>query len=116
MKPQPTDDELVEHIAGHLCEEQPEMLEGLSDGEIDRRVRRGVARARSHGFTDPEPATAYVALMFMVSPCFDQHPAIAAALKAANGTSAERLRTLFSRTSERDWEQAAAAGGWDQLT
>jgi len=114
MSPQLTDDELVEHIAGHLCQEQPETLEGLSDEEIDRRVRKGLVRARSHGFTDPEPATAYVALMFLVSPCFDQHPAIAAAIAAAHGTGAERLRTLFSRTKEQDWDQAASLGGWDQ--
>ena len=114
MSLQPTDDELVEHIAGHLCEEQPETLEGLSDAEINRRVRLGLARARSHGFSDPEPATAYVALMFLVSPCFDQHPAIAEALQSARGTGAERLRTLFSRTKEQDWEQAAGLGGWEQ--
>ncbi|MGD0578511.1 MAG: hypothetical protein ABSC08_06240 [Bryobacteraceae bacterium] len=114
MSPQPTDEELVEHIAGHLCEEQPETLAGLSDAEINRRVRRGLARARSHGFTDPEPATAFVALMFLVSPCFDQHPSIAAAIRSASGTPAERLRTLFSRTSEQDWEQAASLGSWEE--
>ena|SRR5271157_1244238 len=114
MDTQPTDDELVEHIAGHLCEEQPETVAGLSDAEISRRVRLGLARARLHGFTDPEPATAFVALMFLVSPCFDQQPAIAAAIRSASGTPAERLRTLFSRTREEDWEEAASIGNWEE--
>jgi hypothetical protein len=115
MNPQPTDDELAEHIAGHLGEEQPETLAGLSDAEIDRRVRLGLARARSHGFTDPGPATAFVALMFLVSPCFDRQPAIAAAIRAAAGTPVERLRALFSQTSEQDWDSAASAGSWEKL-
>jgi hypothetical protein len=115
MDAQPTDDELVEHIADHLSEERPETLGGLSDAEIGRRVRLGLGRARQHGFTDPEPATAFVALMFLVSPCFDQQPAIAAAIRSGSGTPAERLRTLFSQTGEQDWEEAAAAGSWEEL-
>ena len=107
------DDDLAEHIAGHLSEEQPETLAGLSDAEIDRRVRLGLARARSHVFTDPEPATAFVALMFLVSPGFDQQAAIAAAIRSAHGTPAERLRTLFSQTREQDWDEAASLGSWE---
>ena len=114
MNPQPLDDELVEHIAGHLSEEQPETLAGLSDAEIGRRVRLGLARARAHGFTDPEPATAFVALMFLVAPGFDQQPAIAAAIRSARGTPAERLRTLFSQTQEEDWDEAAYLGSWEE--
>jgi hypothetical protein len=110
----PKDDELAEHIAGHLSEEQPETLAGLSDAEIDRRVRLGLARARAQGFTDPEPATAFVALMFLVAPGFDQQPAIAAAIRSARGTPAERLRTMFSQTQEQDWDEAADLGSWEE--
>ena len=109
------DDDLVDHIAGHLCEEQADALGALSDGEIERRVRLGVARARANGFTDPEPATAFVTLMFLVSPCFDRHPPIAAAIRAASGTPAERLRALFGKTKESDWAEAASAGTWEDL-
>ena len=82
--------------------------------EIGRRVRLGLARARAQGFTDPEPATAFVALMFLVAPGFDQQPAIAAAIRSARGTPAERLRTLFSQTQEQDWDEAAALGSWEE--
>jgi len=109
------DEELLEHIADHLCEEQAEVLEGLSDREITRRVKLGLERARANGFTDPEPATAFVTLMFLVSPSFDRQPAIAAAIAAAQGTPAERLRALFNRTKEADWEAAASLGTWDDL-
>jgi hypothetical protein len=109
------DDELVEHIVGHLSEEQAEALEGLSDSEIERRVRLGLARARANGFTDPEPATAFVTLMFLVSPCFDRHPPIAAAIRSATGSPAERLRALFSETRESDWDEAATVGSWGDV-
>ena len=109
------DDELVEHIVDHLSEEQAEALDGLSDKEIERRVRLGLARARSNGFTDPEPATAFVTLMFLVSPCFDRQPAIAAAIRSASGSSAEHLRALFTKTQESDWDEAATAGSWEDV-
>lgn len=109
------DDELVDHIASHLCEEQADALEGMSDDQIESRVRQGLARARASGFTDPEPATAFVTLMFLVSPCFDRHAAIAAAIRSAQGEPAERLRALFARTKESDWDEAASAGTWEDL-
>ena len=109
------DDELVEHIVDHLCEEQAEALGALSDSEIERRVRLGLTRARANGFTDPEPATAFVTLMFLVSPCFDRQPAIAAAIRSAADTPADRLCALFGKTKESDWDEAASAGTWEDL-
>jgi hypothetical protein len=115
MVPPISDDELVEHIVDHLCEEQAEAIGELSDAEIERRVRLALPRARAHGFTAPEAATAYVTLMFLVSPCFDRHPAIAAALAALTGDGSARLRALFTQTTESDWDAAAQLGGWDAL-
>jgi hypothetical protein len=112
---QPTDDELVEHIVDHLSEEQAETLAGLSDAEIGRRVRLGLARSRSHGFVEPEPAAAFVTLMFLVSPRFDSQPEIAAALAAGQGSGEQRLRSLFAKTAEQDWDAAVAMGGWETL-
>jgi BMFP domain-containing protein YqiC len=95
------DDDLVEHIVDHLCEEQAEALGALSDSEIERRVRLGLA--------------AFVTLMFLVSPCFDRQPAIAAAIRSAADTPADRLRALFGKTKESDWDEAASAGTWAEL-
>ncbi len=108
-------EELVEHIATHLAEQQPALIAELGDEEVARRAAAGIARAHAHGFLQPESVTAFVTLMFLVAPDFDTHPAIARALRL-RGTEAERLRLLFERTREEDWDQAAAASkGWEPL-
>jgi hypothetical protein len=109
----PDAEDLLEHVVDYLCGEQAEALEGLSDGEIRRRAAAGIARAQSHGLTQPEPITAYVSLMFLVAPDFDRQSAIARAL-AAKAPEAERIGLLFQKTKEADWEEAAAESeGWD---
>jgi hypothetical protein len=106
----PDDSSLAEHIADHLCEEQPEAVAGLSDAEIRRRAEICVAAARRHGFTLPEPITAFASLMFLVSPRFDEQPAIARALADRSLPERERLTTLFQRTKESDWDAAGRLG------
>jgi len=108
-------EELVDHIVTHLAEQQPALIAELGDQEVARRAAAGIARAHAHGFVQPESVTAFVTLMFLVAPDFDAHPAIARALRL-HGTEAERLRLLFERTREEDWDQAAAASkGWESV-
>lgn len=110
----PSDSELLEHVVGHLCEEQAEAVAGLTDKEIERRARLGIGRARGAGFTQPEEITAFVTLMFVVAPDFDAHPKIAKAL--GNLTGPKRLQNLFQQTSEEDWAEAAEqTAGWDGI-
>lgn len=108
-------EELVDHIVTHLAEEQPALIAELGDQEVARRAAAGIARAHAHGFVQPESVTAFVTLMFLVAPDFDAHPAIARALRL-RGAEAERLRLLFERTREEDWDQAAASSkGWESV-
>lgn len=108
-------EELVDHIVTHLGEEQPELIAELGDEELRRRVVAGIARAHRHRFVQPESVTAFVTLMFLVAPDFDQHPAIARALRL-HGAEADRLRLLFQRTREQDWDEAAASSrGWEAV-
>ena len=113
MSPPP--EELIDHIITHLSEQQPELIAELGDGEVRRRVVAGIGRAYAQKFVQPESVTAFVTLMFLVAPDFDRHPAIARALRL-HGPEPERLRLLFERTREEDWEQAAAATkGWEEV-
>lgn len=111
----PDEEDLREHVYEHLCEEQPEAVADLKDGEILRRVDIGIERAHSHGWKDPEAITAYVSLMFLISPRFDEQPAIAAALNDERVPEKERIGSLFRKTKESDWDDAAALGRkWPQ--
>lgn len=111
MSPDPED--LLDHVVDHLCAEQADSLVGLSDAQIRARASTAIARAQSHGFTQPEPITAFATLMFLVAPDFDRHPAIAAALQAP-APEPQRIKLLFEKTREEDWDQAAASSlGWD---
>jgi hypothetical protein len=110
----PAEQELLEHIVDHLCEEQAEAVAALRDKEIERRARLGIHRARTAGFSQPEEITAFVTLMFLVAPDFDAHPKIAASLKSLSGP--KRLQNLFQQTSEEDWAEAAEqTAGWDAI-
>jgi hypothetical protein len=106
----PDEEDLQEHIYEHLCEEQPDAVADLHDREILRRVALGVDRAHAHGLEEPEAITAFVSLMFLVSPRFDEQPAIAAALKDRTVPEKERISTLFQKTKESDWDDAGNFG------
>ncbi len=109
----PDAEDLLEHVVDHLCEEQPEAVAELSDAEIRRRALHGVARAQGHGFEQPEAITAFVTLMFLVAPDFDRQPSIAKALADRSVPAPARLRGIFEKTSEADWEDAAERSeGW----
>jgi len=111
MSPEPED--LLEHVVDHLCAEQADALADLNDDEIRRRAALAIARAQSHGFTLPEPITAFATLMFLVAPDFDDQPNIRKAL-SIKAAEPQRIKLLFEKTSEEDWDAAASASrGWD---
>lgn len=110
------DSELAELIFDHLCEEQPEAVADLRDEEILHRVQLGIERARSHGLTTDGAATAFVTLMFLVGPAFDQQKNIGKYLAESKLPADERMKEIFTKTEEDDWEEAAAQpGSWKDL-
>lgn len=108
--------ELAELIFDHLCDEQPEAVAELRDAEIMRRIRLGIDRARSHDFASEGAITAFVTLMFLVAPNFDEHPRIRKALDSPAATPDQRIQRIFELTAEADWDEAAEnASSWDDL-
>jgi hypothetical protein len=106
--------ELEELVYDHLAEENPEALADLDDSLIQSRIRAGIRRAREHGLDTDGAAVAFVTLMFLIAPDFDRHPAIKAALSDKTLPADERIRAVFSATTEDDWAAAAESSqGWD---
>jgi hypothetical protein len=110
------DRELAELIFDHLCDEQPEAVAELRDAEILSRIHTGIARARSHELSGDGAIMAFVTLMFLVAPNFDEHPRIREALDNTAVEPGERMRQIFQSTGEADWDEAAArACAWEDL-
>ena len=110
------DKELIDLIFDHLCEEQPEAIAELRDAEARRRISIGIERARAHDLMADGATTAFVTLMFLVAPNFDEQPNIRKALLDKSLAADERIQKIFSVTAEADWDMAAEnARDWDSL-
>ncbi|APR76698.1 Hypothetical protein A7982_02045 [Minicystis rosea] len=94
----------VGHLCAHLRARGARLADGLADEELASRVERGVARARSRGLTWSSSIATFVVLLFEVSPRFDEHPRIRAALAGARPD--ERMLELDRWMTQADWIEA----------
>ena len=79
-------------------------LADLPDETLLDLVRPRLRRARDYGMTWESTLTAFVVLTFVVSPSFDQHPAIRRLLTDDTVEPDLRIDQLWEHTSEEDWE------------
>lgn len=100
------EDDVVEFITGHLREESPALLDGLSPDYLREMIRNGVRRAGGHGLKSLEDATAFVSVMFEIAPNFDEHPDLARVLADESVPPHEKLDRLFTPELDDAWEQA----------
>jgi hypothetical protein len=100
-----TDAELVGLIAGIMRTANPERVAGYSDETLEAMVKTGVERARAHDFERAEDIAAYVAVMFEISPVFDENAEVKAILDDENFTVEERFKQLWGRTSDELWQE-----------
>jgi hypothetical protein len=91
-----------------LCEFARENLgisvASLSDQELLWRVRSGIARARSHGFTWQSSMATFVMLMLRFAPNFDEYPPIRAILESP-GREEERADRLLTEVPGEAWSE-----------
>jgi hypothetical protein len=91
-------------------------VKSLDDETLLAMVRAGIARARSHGMTWESSITAFVVLMFVVSPNFDSHRLIRRLLNDEETEPDARMDSLLELTTEENWEMAGRqydAGAWN---
>ena len=100
------DDELVRVVSNAVRDANPARVKGYSDEKMDKLVRIAIARARERGLTKAEYIAAFAAIMFEVSPLFDQQEAMSAVLEDANFTPEQRLFQLFERVPDEAWAEA----------
>jgi hypothetical protein len=83
------------------------LLKQTSDERLREMVKNAVARARGYGLDWEASVTAFVVLMFVAAPNFDEHPLIHRVLKDGRVDANSRVDQLWERTSEENWDAVA---------
>jgi hypothetical protein len=81
---------------------------GLADGELYAMVARGLRRAARYGLTSRASLRAFIVLMFLAAPNFDEHPIISHALCDEWTPPDDRLEGLWEKTNDQNWEAVRA--------
>lgn len=85
-----------------------EFVQDLSPVELKKRVLFGLTKAKRYGFKRQASLAGFVAIMFRIGPGFDEHPSIRRVLADSTVPPDFRITELWSRTTERDWDEAVA--------
>jgi hypothetical protein len=80
------------------------LVKQIADDRLRRLAKAAVARARSYGMDWESTVTAFVVLMFVTAPNFDEHPLIQRILKDERVEVNSRIDQLWERTTEENWE------------
>lgn len=94
---------LIRQIMRECC---PIRVENYSDKVLDGMIKLGVEKAKKHNFAKNETIAAYVAVMFEISPDFDEQPAIKQVLEDENYVVDDRFFQLWQRVDEKVWQEA----------
>jgi hypothetical protein len=94
--------ELIEFLT-HLS---PASVASLPLEQVKQQVTSGISRARRYGFKRNSSIAAFVAIMFDVSPTFDEQRNIRAVLENQSLAPDLRIDELVGRTSAQDWREA----------
>lgn len=104
--------ELVEHLRGKYKDTPVHLpartipLSQIRDETMLRMVRDGIARGREYGISGSAALAAFVSLMFVIAPNFDDHPPIQNVLKDDKIRPDDRVDQLAERIAGEDWEVA----------
>lgn len=100
------DDDLEGLIIDAITRANPIRVDGIQTERLRTMVRIGIGKARDVGLTKAEDLGVFVALMFEVSPQFDQEPTINGVLGDTIYSPEDRLAQLFARVPDEAWATA----------
>ncbi|NUP08258.1 MAG: GNAT family N-acetyltransferase [Polyangiaceae bacterium] len=75
--------------------------------ELERVALEALERARRHALRSDADLAAFVELALLVSPRFDEHPTVAAALRVAGGAPERRMASVLAAVPADVWSAAA---------
>jgi hypothetical protein len=104
----------VRKVADYLRETHAEVKVRLPGGDLTVRqipdetllemAQNGIARARGYGITWKSTLKAFVVLMFVAAPNFDEHPLVSRVLQNDEFAPDSRIDRLWERISEHNWD------------
>jgi len=93
-------------IADFIRKEYPNSISSIPEEILAEKVRSGISLGRKYGMTWESSLTAFVSLIFAVSPGFHRQPVIHSVLTNQKIPANERIKALFDNTSDSDWKEA----------
>jgi hypothetical protein len=100
--------ETVNRIVEHLDENHHEAIKDVSRPDLFERVEDGIKRAEAFGFQTESCMAWYVAMLFEISPRFDEQETINKFLADSELPEELKIEELLDAATEADWEAAAA--------
>lgn len=82
-------------------------IAGLSEGDLRRLVKAGIRAARSYGVEWKSNLMAFVTMMFLGAPNFDEYEKAAQILNDEKLPAEERIDKLTREISDADWAAIA---------
>lgn len=101
------DRRFVRAVTARLMEELPQTFAEADATELEDLALSALGRARAYGLTADPDMSAFVELALLISPRFDEHPFIAAALRDPKVAVGERMAALLARLSAEIWDDAS---------
>jgi len=119
------DASFIRRTVEYLLENHGDVVIRLTEGSVTvkkintdvlrRMVRYGISRGRQYGLSWESSLTAFVTLMFVTAPNFDEHPLIQRVLKDETVPADSRIDQLWDRTTAQNWNAAIQnydVGAW----
>lgn len=99
-------EDLSTRICAGLRANRPDLIGGLTDGELKTRVAHGIRRACSHGLKKLYSIAMFVELMFLVAPNFDEYPVVASVFASSMEPPDDRVDHVIFCMTEPRWQEA----------
>ncbi len=100
------EEKFIDFVVKHVKQECPDDVRGIDQVSLREMVTNGLTRARSYDLEKPQDLTAFVAIMFDISPNFDEQPNIQQALRDQSIPIEQRFNAMIEQVSDKAWEEA----------
>ncbi len=107
--------DLVRLIYWHLRSYHSKVVQFISKEVLHERIGHGLKKARSYELATISDLAGFVALMFELSPSFDEHPSFARIFSDPDVLPENKMRKLSQTITDREWQEASrlyAKGDW----